>query len=165
MTVSADQVATWVREHGPRLVLFARQWVASQADAEDVLQEAFVRFWPRRRRARDPVAYLYQCVRRAAMNWRRSAERRARHEAEADAQPMFRTPAEEAELAELAGLAQAALEGLPVEQREIVVLRIWGQLTFKAVAEVLGIPPPTARSRYRYAMAALRKQLPEEIEP
>jgi RNA polymerase sigma-70 factor (ECF subfamily) len=165
MTVSADDVATWVREHGPRLVLFARQWVASRADAEDVLQDAFVRFWPRRGRARDPLAYLYQCVRRTAMNWRRSAERRARHEAQADAQLLFRTPAEEAELAELAALAQAALEGLPVEQREIVVLRIWGQLTFRAIAQVLGIPSPTARSRYRYALAALRKRLPEETEP
>ena len=165
MTVSADEVATWVREHGPRLVLLARQWVARHADAEDVLQEAFVRFWPKRHRARDPVAYLYQCVRRAAMNWRRSAERRARHEAQADARPLFRTPAEEAELAELAEAVQAALATLPVEQREVVVLRIWGQLTFGALAEVLGVPPPTARSRYRYALAALRKQLPEEIEP
>ena len=165
MAVSADDATRWLREHGPRLVLFARLWVASQADAEDVFQEAFVRFWPRRRRARNPVAYLYQCVRRAAMNWRRSAERRARHEAQADARPLFRTPAEEAELAELAEATQAALATLPVEQREVVVLRIWGQLTFRAVAEVLGVPPPTARSRYRYALAALRKQLPEEIEP
>ena len=34
-------------EFGPGLLLFARQWVRSPADAEDIVQEAFVKFWRR----------------------------------------------------------------------------------------------------------------------
>ena len=38
----------WLREHGPKLLAFASQWVACRAEAEDVFQEAFVRFWQNR---------------------------------------------------------------------------------------------------------------------
>ena len=49
----------WFRRHGPRLLLCARQWTASMADAEDVVQEAFVRFWRRQRGlSGDPLALL-----------------------------------------------------------------------------------------------------------
>jgi len=54
-----DRWAAWVDEVAPALVLFARQWTASHADAEDVVQEAFARFWRSgRHRARDANADL-----------------------------------------------------------------------------------------------------------
>ena len=58
-----------------------------------------------------------------------------------------------------AGEIEAALQRLPAEQREVLVLKIWNELTFEQIAETLGIPPNTAASRYRYALAALRKEL------
>src|SRR5689334_21167642 len=73
----------WLRRHGPALLLAARQWVPSAADAEDVVQEAFLRFWRSRGRAADPVAYLYACARRCALEWRRGGRRRDRREAAA----------------------------------------------------------------------------------
>ena len=51
---------------GPGLVLFARQWVHSRADAEDIVQEAFVRFW-RRQHSIDNKALLYATVRSVAI--------------------------------------------------------------------------------------------------
>lgn len=54
---NTDEWKAWLDEHGAALLLFARQHVRSMADAEDVLQEAFVRFWRSRHRARDPLAY------------------------------------------------------------------------------------------------------------
>ena len=58
------------------------------------------------------------------------------------------------------GLAlQSALAELPEEQREIVILRVWGQLTFEEAAAALDISPNTAASRYRYALAKLKEQL------
>jgi RNA polymerase sigma-70 factor (ECF subfamily) len=58
------------------------------------------------------------------------------------------------------GLAlQSALAELPVEQREIMVLRVWGQMTFEEAAATLDISPNTAASRYRYALAKLKERL------
>src|SRR2546423_15589407 len=70
----------WLGRHGPAMLLLARQWVGSCADAEDVVQEAFLRFWRARDRGDDPVAYLYACVKRAALGWQRGRRRRVRRE-------------------------------------------------------------------------------------
>jgi RNA polymerase sigma factor (sigma-70 family) len=52
---------------------------------------------------------------------------------------------------------QSALRRLPDEQREIVVLRVWGQLTFEEAAAIIGVSPNTAASRYRYGLAKLKE--------
>jgi RNA polymerase sigma-70 factor (ECF subfamily) len=54
---------------------------------------------------------------------------------------------------------EAAMRRLPEEQREVLVLKIWAELTFEQIAGELEISPNTAASRYRYALAALRKEL------
>ncbi len=71
-------------------------------------------------------------------------------------------PAKAAEVAEEADRAMAALRRLPSEQREVVVLHLHGQLTFREVAQLRGIPLNTAQSRYRYALSALRKELDDD---
>jgi RNA polymerase sigma-70 factor (ECF subfamily) len=57
---------------------------------------------------------------------------------------------------------EAALKGLPEKQREVLVMKIWGGLTFPQIAAALEIPAGTAASRYRYALAKLHEQLAEE---
>lgn len=52
-----------------------------------------------------------------------------------------------------------ALAALPAAQREVVVLKIWEQLTFAEIAEVIQITPSTAASRYRYALEKLSSRL------
>lgn len=161
MAQELDDPRWWLREHGPRLLLLAHQYVDCQADAEDVLQEALVRFWPNRCGARDPVAYLYACVRNAGIDWRRSAGRRKKHERRAADRRMFATPVDSA--MEVSDELQAALCGLANEQREVVVMKIWGGLTFDAISDVLSIPLGTAQSRYRYAIQTLRQILGREL--
>ena len=56
----------------------------------------------------------------------------------------------------------AAVGSLPPEQREVVSLHIHGGMKFREVASLLRISINTAQSRYRYALAALRKMLAEE---
>ena len=56
---------------------------------------------------------------------------------------------------------EQALQSLPFEQRELVALKIDGELTFAEIAEVLNISPNTAASRYRYALEKLREALKE----
>ena len=57
--------------------------------------------------------------------------------------------------------AAAALASLPEEQRAVIHLKIWENLTFARIAVVLDIPANTAASRYRYALEKLRGLLPQ----
>jgi RNA polymerase sigma-70 factor (ECF subfamily) len=52
----------------------------------------------------------------------------------------------------------AAVDRLPVGQREVLVMKIWNDLTFAEIGQALGISQNTAASRYRYALAALKKE-------
>jgi len=141
-------------------VLFARQWATSSADAEDIVQEAFVRFWrSSHRAAADAHLQLFAMVRRAGLDHVRRLQRRQARELrvteEADHVSWFaRTTLENEERAEA---LQAALAQLPTEQREVVVLKIWGELTFEQIARTLELSPHTAASRYRYALETLRR--------
>jgi len=159
----ADAWKTCYRELAPRLLLFARQWVPGAADAEDVVQTAFVKFWRRQPDAqREHYPLLYAAVRSSALDLLRGTERRVRREAE----PAVTVLREDAtffdctvEQREDAALIEAALRELPAEQREVLVLRIWGGLTFAEIAATLGASINTVASRHRYALEALRRQL------
>src|SRR5437773_3133864 len=145
-------------EIGPGLLLFARQWARSAADAEDIVQEAFVKFWRRNHKINNR-ALLYATVRSIALDFIRRDKRRARREgtvfAEADptVEPQFAWE-DEAQSA-----LAAAVGCLPHDQREVLVLKIWNELTFSEIGEALGISQNTAASRYRYALANLKKNL------
>jgi RNA polymerase sigma-70 factor (ECF subfamily) len=161
----ANDAERWrelLARHGPALLLFARQWSASLADAEDALQNGFVRFWETRGRARDEVAYLYACVRTAAMDIGRGERRRERRE-------KIAVRREESgfefvlERAERQARIEAALGQLPGDQREVVIMKVWGELTFAQIGEVQGVPMNTAASRYRLALERLAADLAEEM--
>src|SRR5262245_8908990 len=94
------------RELAPKLLLFARQWVRSQADAEDVVQAAFVRFWKKHPGGgREHHALLFAAVRTIALDTLRGEDRRALRENHPDAplprdgEPCFDLAVEQAELA------------------------------------------------------------------
>lgn len=156
------------RELAPKLLLFARQWVASSADAEDVVQSAFVKFWRRQPDAR-PEHYplLYSAVRTTALDLLRGDGRRLRRESNPDAdvlrddQPYFDGGIEQRENA---ALIEQAMSKLPAEQREVLTLRVWGDLTFAEIATTLGESINTVASRHRYALDAMRRSL-KSYEP
>jgi len=143
----------------PGLLLFARQWARSTADAEDIVQEAFVKIWRRNHNIANR-GLLYATVRSIALDVLRRDSRRARRESAAVSesdqmvQPMFEVE-DESQRALV-----AALDLLPDEQREVLVMKIWNDLTFAEIASALEISQNTAASRYRYALAALKKNFP-----
>lgn len=156
--------------YGPRLLLFARQWLPSVADAEDAVQDGFVRFWRRGGlRASENQGLLFAAVRTAALDHlRRESRRRRREQTALDEQilPSLATydesllvPLVDEDSAEGSRELEAALKQLPAEQREVLVLKIWGELTHEEIGAALAIPANTAASRYRYALTHLKKLL------
>ena len=143
-------------ELAPGLVLFARQFVRSVADAEDVVQDAFVRFW-RKEHSIDNRGLLFATVRSVALDLLRRDARRARRETNAalgvEQSSQLQFDFDDSSQNDLA----AAIDRLPVEQREVLVMKIWNELTFAEIGQALAISQNTAASRYRYALAALKK--------
>ena len=62
-------------------------------------------------------------------------------------------------------LISAALEQLPYEQREVVVLRTRGRMTFRAIAELRQVSVRTVHSRYRYGLDKLKAVLNGQVKP
>ena len=159
--VSHEDWKVCFSELGPGLLLFARNWVQSAADAEDIVQEAFVRFWRRNQSPADR-GLLYAMVRSIALDLIRKDTRRARREAtvvsESDqsVEPQFQIEDESQQ-----ALAMA-LARLPNDQREVLVMKVWNDLTFAEIGKALGVSQNTAASRYRYGLAALKKILPAQ---
>lgn len=123
--------------------------------AEDLLQAVMLRLVRSRARLRDVEnlrAYLFAAARN---EWIRSGPNRE-PEGKAAADPT--APAAEDEDEDVAAL-RFALARLTPERREIVQLKIHHGLTFARIGEVLQIPPDTAASRYRRALADLRRLL------
>ncbi|MEP6955672.1 MAG: sigma-70 family RNA polymerase sigma factor [Chthoniobacterales bacterium] len=145
-------------EVAPGLVLFARQFVRSTADAEDIVQEAFVRFW-RKQHSIENRALLFATVRSIALDLLRRDARRARRETAALAGSDVAVAPEFTSDNEAQQALAAAIERLPAEQREVLVMKIWNELTFADIGSVLGISQNTAASRYRYALTSLKKNV------
>jgi RNA polymerase sigma factor (sigma-70 family) len=151
--MTPGQLADLIDRHGPPLVLFARQWCSVP---EDVVQEAFLKLFTSKKLLQDPVAWLYRVVRNAALDAAKMDRRRKLREANRSAQEWFVEPDGEALDQEQVRLA---LEKLPGEERETIVARLWGGLTFEQIAEVSGCSTSSAYRRYEAGVASLRLKL------
>jgi RNA polymerase sigma-70 factor (ECF subfamily) len=147
----------WIADHAPKLLLFARQQARCEADAQDLVQEALVECWRRNGDGPPPPPLVFATIRRRAIDLARREDRRANREqavAVDESQPWFDPGVADRESSRV---IQRALAELPAAQREVITLKIWGELTFAEIGEALDIPANTAASRYRYGMSELRK--------
>jgi RNA polymerase sigma-70 factor (ECF subfamily) len=129
----------------------------SPADAEDAVQEVFVRLARSpgaAAQARSPKAYLLTMAHRAAID----AHRRKR-ERSADPDVTLVAPPTDPGRAADAERAVRLMKDLPPPQRETVFLRHFAEMTFEEIGRVTGVPTFTASSRYRLAMLRLRKRM------
>ncbi len=151
-----EAFANLVAAHGPALALFARQWCGTP---EDVVQTAFLKLVRLRTPPDKPVPWLYAVVRNAARDASRSARRRHTYETRAAANAVtWFVPADDPTGLD-AQQAADALKELPDELREIIVMHLWGGLTFEQIAGVLGSSASTVFRRYATGLARLREQL------
>lgn len=130
--------------------------------AEDIVHDTFVGFAQSRDRFRlrgNLKSFLATCV----VNRVRDLQRRRQTQA---ASPSFREEGSDGQdvqerivCDELSQVAHAALEKLPYEQREALVLHVNADLTFAEIAKLQGVSLRTAQGRYRYGLDKLRYHL------
>jgi len=136
------------------LILYGRALGLSHGEAEDVLQETFMVLlemnWPPAK----PEHYCVRSFRNQALNHKRSLWRRLSREWES-VRWFERSPAETATERE----AMRCLAGLPQEQRETIVLKLWHGYTFEEIGGLLEISANTVAGRYRYGLQKIKTQL------
>src|SRR5947209_12165559 len=144
-----DQPSGWCESlyqaKAAELVLYGRALGLSHSEAEDVLQETFLALLQRPGAPLQPEHYCVRSFRNRALNYRRGLWRRVAREFES--QRWFERSEEESPLERE---AMRCLADLPMEQREVIVLKIWHEHTFDEIGDLLGISPNTAAGRYRY---------------
>ncbi len=141
-------------EYGATLVLYARQWCHTP---EDVVQEAFLQLTRERHEPIHVVGWLFRVVRNGAISVGRSESRRTRHEAAAASQSRPWFVVNQDEIIDAQAAAQA-LATLAVEQRETIVLRLWGGMSFEQIAELTDTSVSSAHRRYVAGLTALRER-------
>jgi RNA polymerase sigma-70 factor (ECF subfamily) len=152
--------------HRPGVYASALRVLGRPAEAEDVTQEVFVRYWrsPERfdPRRGEVGPYLRMMARSRALDLLRheQADGRAQDRLKAvsprDETPAHESPASQAEHREQRNMLREALRKLPVEQREALVLAYWGGMSAREVAAAAKVPFGTARSRMRLGLEKLR---------
>ena len=144
--------------HAGALYRYLLTLLANREEAEDALHEVMLGLLRRRGRGqiRDLRAYLFQAARRQAFQ----AMRRRRRDQEASAVLSW-VDLEACDPADrdLAIDLDRALAELPAEQRGVIALKLGEDLTFREIAALLDLPANTAASRYRLALARLRRLL------
>lgn len=152
--------------HAAGVYGYVHALLANSADAEDVVQEVFLRALTQSRKwfgLRNPTGYLYRAARNEALSRLRKREVRSRKAPEVSRSTALVQPAQAGlEAEEEAARVNAALLALPVEQREVVVLKLYQDKTFKEIARITRASQNTAASRYRYALARLKEILEKE---
>jgi len=156
-----EQFGRWVADHVEVLYRVAYRLLGDPHDAEDVVQEAFRSAWVSRHRfdaGRSERAWLLAILRRrAADHWRKTdgrqqcaTDRMTERVAPADPDPFGD---------ELSAVLQRALDALPRELRETLLLVVVGGLTHQEAADLLGVPLGTVLSRVSRARGRLRETL------
>jgi RNA polymerase sigma-70 factor (ECF subfamily) len=147
-------VQTLLETQAAALALFARTWCDTP---EDVVQDSLLKLARQSPLPEQPIAWMYQAVRRRAITVGRAESRRRKREtATAHSTDWFLSSLDDALDARTAA---DALHDLPAELREVVVARLWGQLSFQEIADLVGCSSSAAHRRYVSGLTALRQRL------
>ena len=147
--------------HAQALFGFLLNVTRNEEDTRDLMQEVFLRLG--RQPAllagvREPRAYLLRLAHNAAIDLFRRRSAREKH-LEQTAEVGIFAPTDDPDEAAFRKAITQAMEELPSEQRAVVHLKLWEDLTFDRIAGVLDISINTAASRYRYGLDKLRQRL------
>ncbi len=153
--IDTERLQALIDAHGAAVTLYARQWCNAP---EDALQESLIELLRQDPIPDCPAAWLFKTVRRRAMNLARGERRRVKHQRRAGRQRDAWFVDETTSGFDSDELA-AMLGQLPPTEREIVVARIWGELTFEQIAELVALSTSSAHRRYRKGLAMLGQMI------
>jgi len=161
--LAAGDVAAYRRvcdRYGPAMFRVAMRLVGNPHDAEDAVQDVFVvmvRSRDRLSHVTDMKAYLFASLRHAAGRSRRRP--RAVTGLPEDLQDIRHAavPPEGEAGDERTERLWEMVRRLPPKQRDVLALKIQGELSFKEIGDIFGISANTAASRYRYALEKLQR--------
>jgi RNA polymerase sigma-70 factor (ECF subfamily) len=161
---TADEAfAALTRRHVDGAFRLAWAILGSTADAEDAVQDAFSLAWRKRSSLRDPARFdawfARILVNVCRERLRARARSRVREVAVAAGPDTGDQPGAQGLDIGVRGEIGGALAGLDPDHRIVVVLRYWADLTVDEIADRVGIPAGTVKSRLHYALRALAPSL------
>lgn len=175
MTELIDTFLVYTRPHGRRLHSVARQYVERDTDAEDLVQETLMRAWKHFSKSDEGTyrrAWLFVIMRNVVIDWQRLAGRRVRLASARDTElTEIASPEPSEALGRLPALSEdafreflddkilSALDALDPQFREVIVLSVTGDLSYREIADVLDCPVGTVMSRMARARRSLRDRL------
>ncbi len=148
-----ELVERWLRQYGDLALRTAYLLLGDRGEAEDAVQDAFLKAWRARLQLRDPKserAWLMAIVANAA---RSQLRRRVAEPTDRDPEAGAADPFSDLELA---GELRHALAALAEEQRQVVIMRVYLDLSVEETAAALGIPAGTVKSRLSRGLEVLR---------
>jgi RNA polymerase sigma factor (sigma-70 family) len=155
--ISQNQLAQWYEAYGNELMLYARQWSQDQ-QAEDTVQDAFIKLLKQRKTPDNVRAWLFCVVRNDSISKARSVQHRQKADQKIVINEVVWFEPKSSELID-ANLAQNILQKLPSHLCDIVMLRIWGQMSLKEIAKIMDKSIPMIHKDYTKALEMIRKDL------
>lgn len=167
-----EAFAVLVRRYARPLSAYLAHRVGDRHAADDLTQEVFLRAFRALSRgayagAASVKTWLFTIANNAAIDHHRYRARRPKTMSQGpshDRPDASADPAQLTERAEQADRARALIAELPEPQRQVVTMKLFGQLSFAEIAEVLGCPVATARSRMRYGLMKIHERLMTDTE-
>ena len=161
-----DAIEIWLRavhdQYAQSMFRYALALTGSVEDAQDAVQEVFTRIakgWKHFGEVRNVNAYLFTATRNAAYSiLRRRKRSESLHDAICTDLATACVPQDRRTSATIISIREA-FSDLTVEQREVLVLKILHQMTFKEIAEMSGVSCNTIYARYRLGIERLRRVL------
>lgn len=145
-----------------RLLLIARSF---GGPAEDAVQEAFVALASQSRLPDDPMAWLVRVTRNQLMTWQRSGSRRQKRELAVSQANWFEAEVLRVEQRIDAHAVSSALIAMASPQREVIVMHLWGEMSFEAIGRVLDMSRASAHRSFQQGITTLKNKFEMKSEP
>ena len=153
-----------VKNYSEKLYWHVRRFTVSHEDADDILQDVFIKVWaalPSFREESRLFTWLYRIATNEALNWNRKAHVKAAMQFESlgkqlddriDSDPYFNGDELQREL-------QKAINRLPARQKEVFMLRYFDELPYEDISEILGTSTSSLKASYHHAYEKIKDAL------